>query len=245
MALNTYTPVIAMIILFLLVFWGSKRILERMHFTPTQSRLKRFFEQDITVRDDPFKLPRQTLILPNKNASQRFFYPYWQRYRHIHRQKQLLKDLPDAMDLLCVCMEAGLAIDAALVKVAQEMRHHKSPLGQELEYLSIALLAGLSKEAALRQFAQKIGGTEAHALVSMLIQAERFGTSIMLSLRVHADMMREQRRLKSQEDASKIGLKLLLPLVFCHLPALFIVLLGPACIQLYRTLSPLWEVATN
>jgi hypothetical protein len=239
MVFNTYTPVIALITLFLLVFWGSKRILELLYRTPTQSRLKKFFERDIGERDEPLKPQKQTLILPDKHASQRFFYQYWQRYQHIYRQKSLLKELPDALDLLCVCMEAGLAMDAALVKVAQEMQHHKSPLGEELEYLSISLLAGLSKETALRQFAQKTGGAEIHTLVSMLIQAERFGTSIMLSLRVHADMMREQRRLKSQEDASKIGLKLLLPLVFCHLPALFIVLLGPACIQLYRTLSPL------
>jgi hypothetical protein len=245
MAFHSYSTVITLIALFLLVFWGSQSFFQRSYSSPTQLRLKKLLEQRFGLRHPQPKSNKQVLMLAEVKPSHRFIDQQWKRYQHFFRQHALLKDLPDALDLLCVCMEAGLALDAALVKVAQEMRHHKRPLGQELEYLSVSLLAGLSKEIALRQFANKIGGTEIHTLVSLLIQAERFGTSIVASLRVHADMMREQKRLKSQEDASKIGLKLLLPIVFCHLPALFIILLGPACIQLYRTLSPLWDVATN
>jgi len=245
MAFHSYSTVITLIVLFLFVFWGSQRLFQRSFLSPTQLRLKKLLEQRFGLRHLQAKSQKQVLILAETKPSRHFIDQQWQRYQHFFRQHALLKDLPDALDLLCVCMEAGLAMDAALVKVAQEMRQHKSPLGQELEYLSVSLLAGLSKEIALRQFANKIGGTEIHTLVSLLIQAERFGTSIVASLRVHADMMRDQRRIKAQEEASKIGLKLLLPIVFCHLPALFIILLGPACIQLYRTLLPLWGASTE
>lgn len=233
--------VIAFILLFLLVFWSCLSILNGRQIRHSQSRIKMLSETESErIAFGAKGGQKQQIRLSESKPTQSFILQQWRSYNRLYRQKRLLKDLPDALDLLCVCMEAGLSMEAALVKVAHEMAHHKSALGKELDYLSESLAAGLAKDKALRQFAQKIGGTEVHQLVSLLIQAERFGTSIVLSLRVHADMLREQMRLKAQENASKVGLKLLLPLVFCHLPCLFIVLLGPAGIQLYRTLSPLW-----
>lgn len=154
------------------------------------------------------------------------------------RQRSIFEDFPDALDLLTVCVEAGLGLDAAIMKVADEM-HLKSPaISEELQLLLLELRAGQGKEAALKNLALRTGVEEVDGLVAMLIQAERFGTSMGDSLRVHSENLRLKRRLRAEEAAGKIALKLLFPLIFCIFPTLMLVLLGPAVIQVMRVLLP-------
>jgi len=155
------------------------------------------------------------------------------------RQREIFEVFPNALDLMTVCIEAGLAIDAALMRVADEMRHKSQALGEELHLVTLELRAGASKEKALRNLAMRTGVEDVDALVAMLIQAERFGTSIADSLRVHADMLRTKRRQRAEEAAAKIALKLLFPLIFCIFPSMLLVLLGPAFIRIYRVLLPI------
>lgn len=154
------------------------------------------------------------------------------------RQRDIFETFPDAMDLMLVCVEAGLGLDAALAKVAEEIRLKSKVLADELHLVTLELRAGSSKERALRNLAMRTGVAEVDTLVAMLVQADRFGTSVGDSLRVHAEDLRTKRRLRAEEAAAKIPLKLLFPLIFCIFPSLLLVLLGPAFIQIYRILIP-------
>ena len=133
-------------------------------------------------------------------------------------------------------MEAGLSLERALIKVAGEIHIKSMTLAQELQLVLMEMRAGFTKEKALRNFALRSGVEDVDTLVAMLIQSERFGTSMGTSLRVHSDNLRSKRRLMAEESAARIGLKLLFPLIFCIFPTLLMVLLGPACIQIARTL---------
>jgi tight adherence protein C len=154
------------------------------------------------------------------------------------RKREIFENFPDAIDLMTVCVEAGLGLDAAMVRVAGEMEMTSLPLASELHLVTLELRAGATKEKALRNLALRAGVDEVDALVAMLIQADRFGTSIADSLRVHADTLRTKRRLRAEEAAAKIPIKLLFPLIFCIFPSMLLVLLGPAMIHIYRILFP-------
>lgn len=154
------------------------------------------------------------------------------------RQRELFESFPDAIDLMTVCIEAGLGLDAAMVRVGEEMRLRSKTLADELHMVSLELRAGRTREQALRNLALRTGVEEIDALVSMLVQADRFGTSIAASLRVHSDTLRVTRRLRAEEAAAKIALKLLFPLIFFIFPSLLLVLMGPAFINIYRVLLP-------
>lgn len=154
------------------------------------------------------------------------------------RQRDIFESFPDALDLMTVCVEAGLAMDAALGRVANEIGLKSLVLAEEMQLVTLELRAGSSKEKALRNFAMRTGVEDVNALVTMLIQAERFGTSIADSLRVQSEQLRTKRRQRAEEQAAKIALKLLFPLIFFIFPSLLVVLLGPAILQLYRGLLP-------
>jgi tight adherence protein C len=158
------------------------------------------------------------------------------------RKREIFETIPDALDLLTVCVEAGLSLERALVKVATEIHIKSVILAQELQLVLMEMRAGFSKEKALRNFSLRIGVDDIDALVAMLIQSERFGTSIGDALRVYSDNLRSKRRVIAEEAAAKIGLKLLFPLIFCIFPTLLMVLLGPAGIKIMRTFS---NVLTN
>lgn len=155
------------------------------------------------------------------------------------RQRRILEDFPDALDLMTVCVEAGLGLDAALLRVATELEPTSPVLSEELHLVNLELRAGNSKEKALRNLALRTGVEDVDTLVAMLIQAERFGTSVADSLRVHSDSLRTKRRLRAEEAAAKIPVKLLFPLIFCIFPSMLVVLLGPAFIKLLRVFIPL------
>lgn len=154
------------------------------------------------------------------------------------RQLEIFETFPDATDLMLVCVEAGLSLDAALARVADEIRLKSQALADELHLVTLELRAGESKEMALRNLALRTGVDAVDSLVAMLVQTDRFGTSIGDSLRVYADDLRTKRRLRAEEAAAKIPLKLLFPLVFFIFPTLLLVLLGPAFIQVYRVMLP-------
>lgn len=152
------------------------------------------------------------------------------------RRREIFENIPDALDLLTVCVEAGLSMERALSKVAAEIHIKSLALAQELQLVLMEMRAGFTKERALRNLAMRTGVEDMDALVAMLVQSERFGTSMGDSLRVHADNLRQKRSVLAEEEAAKVGVKLLFPLIFCMFPALMLVLLGPAGIQISRVL---------
>lgn len=155
-----------------------------------------------------------------------------------HRQRELFENFPDALDLMRVCVEAGLGLDAAIARVGDEMRLKSEALYEELHLLSLELRAGAARDKALRNLAMRMGLPEVDALVSMLVQADRFGTSVSESLRVHSESLRVKRKMRAEEAAAKVPVKLLFPLIFCIFPSLLVVLLGPAFIRIMRILLP-------
>jgi len=160
------------------------------------------------------------------------------RRRIAHRKREIFESFPDAIDLITVCVEAGLGLDAALARVGEEM-HVKSPiLGEELHLVNLELRAGSSRERALRNLALRTGVEEIDTLVAMLVQSDRFGTSVAESLRGHADSLRTKRRQRAEEAAAKIAIKLLFPLIFFIFPSMLLVLLGPAFIGIHNILLP-------
>lgn len=168
-----------------------------------------------------------------------YFLPnLWLMWRIRNRQREIFESFPDALDLMTVCVEAGLALDAALVRVGEEMRLKSITLAEELHLVSLEMRAGSSRERALRNLALRTGVAEIDSLVALLVQSDRFGTSVADSLRVHSDGLRTKRRLRAEEAAAKIAVKLLFPLIFCIFPALMLVLLGPSFITIFRVLFP-------
>lgn len=159
------------------------------------------------------------------------------RWQLARRRHALFMAFPDAMDLLRVCVQAGLGLDAAIERVGREMRLASPILSEEWRLTGLELRAGASRAQALRHMAERVGLPEIDAMVTMLIQADRFGTRMADALQVHADALRSQRRLRAEEAAAKLPVKLLIPLVFCIFPALLTVMLGPVGISLYRHLS--------
>lgn len=154
------------------------------------------------------------------------------------RQREIFENFPDALDLMTVCVEAGLGTEAAMMRVAKDMQVKSPALGDEMRLVNLELRAGSDRERALRNLAFRTGVDEIDGFVTMISQAERFGTSIAASLRIQSDLLRTRRRQRAEEAAAKIALKLLFPLIFCIFPSLMVVLMGPAMIQVYRVLLP-------
>jgi tight adherence protein C len=179
------------------------------------------------------------LLLLCVSATVGYYLPnLWLSSTARRRQRDIFENLPDALDLLTVCVEAGLSLERALVKVSGEIHIKSMVLAQELQLVLMEMRAGFSKEKALRNLALRSGVEDVDTLVAMLIQSERFGTSMGDSLRVHSDNLRGKRSLLAEEAAAKIALKLLFPLIFCVFPTLMLVLMGPAVIEVYRVLVP-------
>lgn len=155
------------------------------------------------------------------------------------RQQKISRSLPDAIDLLVVCVEAGLGLNAALQRVGRELELVEPVLSNEMAITNREIRAGKPRDEALRNLGDRTGVDDIKSLVAMLIQSDRFGTSIASSLRVFADSMRTKRRQRAEEMVSKASIKLIFPLLLFIFPALLIVLLGPAIITLYRALDQL------
>jgi tight adherence protein C len=162
----------------------------------------------------------------------------WLRNMITKRKERLVNGFPDALDLMVVCVEAGLGLDQAIYRVGNEVKQGHPDLGEEFILLNLELRAGLSREQALRNLVNRTDLEDIRSLVALLIQTDRFGTSIGLALRVHSDSMRLKRRLKAEEKGAMLPVKLMIPLILFIFPALMVVIIGPGVINLMRNLLP-------
>jgi tight adherence protein C len=153
------------------------------------------------------------------------------------RKKQIQNGLPDALDLLIVSLEAGLALDQAILKCSEELALSYPALAHEFSMINIETRAGKPRLEALKNFSRRTQVDDARALVTMLVQTDRFGTSVAQALRTHAEESRIKRRQRAEEKAAKLSVKLIFPLVFCLLPAFFVVVVGPALIKFVEFFS--------
>jgi tight adherence protein C len=158
---------------------------------------------------------------------------YWLTYAVKQRQDRILRSIPDAMDLLVLCVEAGLGFDAAMLNVARDMRTVHADLSHELMLVNRRVNAGMTREEALRALYSRTGVEELRVLVQNLIQADRLGTSVAKVLRVYSDTLRRKRRQRAEKRAATAALKMTIPLAGLILPALFVVILGPAMMRIY------------
>ena len=154
-------------------------------------------------------------------------------------QAKIRRGLPDVLDLMVICIEAGQSLDQATIRTAEELRTAQPAISDELGVVVLEQRAGRERTAAWRQFAERTAVDTVRNLVSVLVQSEKFGTSIAKTLRVHADTLRTQRRQKVEEQAAKTSVKLVFPLVFFIFPALFVVTLGPAIIVIQESFKTL------
>lgn len=157
------------------------------------------------------------------------------------RQHRIRLALADALDLLVVSVEAGLGLDQALTRVGSELTFAYPELAAELRLINIELRAGKSRPEALRNLADRTGVDDLSSLVTMLIQTDKFGTSVAQALRVYSDTLRTKRRQRAEEAAAKTGVKMVFPLVFCIFPAIWVVTIGPAAIKFVQVLFPIVE----
>ncbi len=162
----------------------------------------------------------------------------WLRNMIGKRKERLVNGFPDALDLMVVCVEAGLGLDQAIFRVGNEVKQGHPELGEEFILLNLELRAGLSREQALRNLVNRTDLEDIRSLVALLIQTDRFGTSIGQALRVHSDSMRLKRRLKAEEKGAMLPVKLMIPLILFIFPALMVVIVGPGVINLMRNLLP-------
>ncbi|NMM20009.1 MAG: type II secretion system F family protein [Rhodoferax sp.] len=154
------------------------------------------------------------------------------------RQRELQEAFPDAIDLITICVEAGLGLDAAMNRAGEEMALRSQVLADELNLVALERRVGSTRESALNNFALRTGVDDIAAFVTLLLQTEHFGTNVADSLRILSETMREHRKVRAEEAAAKIPLKLLFPLIFLMFPSLFLVLMGPAVMSVYRVLLP-------
>jgi len=159
---------------------------------------------------------------------------FWLAQKVDQRRTLIRNGLPDAIDLLIVCIEAGSGIDQALARVAEELAIAYPALARELDMVGSEMRAGKPRMEAFKNFAERTKIDDVRSLVAMLVQTDRFGTSLGQALRTHAETSRTKRRQRAEEKAAKLGVKLLFPLVFCLFPAFYLVVLGPSVLRIFR-----------
>ena len=164
---------------------------------------------------------------------------FYVRRRLRARQKEVQLALADMLDMLVVCVEAGLGLNQALVRVADEIDHVSPVMSEHLAMVNLEMRAGTPRDEALKNLADRTGLPDIRSLVSMMIQTDRFGTSVADALRVHSETMRTKRRQRAEEAAAKTTIKLVFPLVLFVFPAMFVVVIGPSAIAIFRTFSKL------
>jgi tight adherence protein C len=164
-----------------------------------------------------------------------YLVPYILQYITTRRQDRIDKALPDVLDLLIVCMEAGLSLQATINRVSDEVKGISFEIYKELQVTNAELRTGINREVALKNMGERAGAQSVKALVGLMIQSDRMGASIVQSLRTHASFLRVQRSQKAEEKAAKIPVKILFPMLLFIFPAIFTVVLGPAAIQITKS----------
>ena len=162
---------------------------------------------------------------------------FWLRYKMNKRQLEIFHDLPDLLDLMTVCVESGLSMDGAMIRINEDEQFKKSPLAKEMKIATNEVQAGKPRLEALRDMGERTMVSDLKDFAAMLIQTEKLGTSLAQSLRVFSDSLRTIRRQRAEEAAAKTAIKLLFPLVFFIFPALLLVILGPAVIRIMKLFS--------
>ena len=165
------------------------------------------------------------LVAPNR----------WLERRVARRQKRLRDGFPEALDMLVICVEAGLGLTSAIARVAEELKYSQPQLAAELGIVNAEMRTGVDREVALENLNARTGLVEIRGLVSLLVQTLRFGTGVADSLRVYASEFRDQRMQAAEERAGKIGTKLIFPLILCEFPAFFLIAIGPAALRIMES----------
>jgi tight adherence protein C len=161
----------------------------------------------------------------------------WVDYQRKRRQTELRRALPDAVDMLVLCVEAGLSLSAALQRVTAELQIAHPALAREMNIILREVQLGLSVGEAMKKFGERCGLDEVRELAAVLLQSERYGTASVKALRLHSETCRQQRQQRAEERAQKAAVKILFPTLLCIFPAIFIVILGPAAYQIVAMLS--------
>jgi tight adherence protein C len=183
-----------------------------------------------------------TLLMIAAGAFLGYLLPMRYLMIRIGRRKHAIeRGLPNALDLMVVCVESGLGLDQTTLQVAQDLRSAYPQICEEFAVMNLEMRAGKRRAEALRNLADRTGVDDLKKLVAVLIQTDRFGTSIAATLRGHADYMRTMARQRAEEVAAKLAVKLVFPIFFCVLPSLFVVTVGPVLVRLVRDLFPMFE----
>ena len=186
--------------------------------------------------------PMMKIMLMVTGCSSGWILPRFILEKKVARRQEILRlSLPDALDLLVVSVEAGLGLDQAIQHVAKELQVSHPQLSEEMQLVMLEMRAGKRRSDALRNFADRTGEDEIRKLVAILIQNDRFGTSMGESLRTHSDFMRIARRQQAEERAGKVGVKLVFPIFFFILPSMLIVAAGPGILQIFKHLFPMMK----
>ena len=210
------------------IFWGARALCAAL--------MPAFVFFGILVADKKI-MPLHILLILLVVAAVGFYIPEVILDMRIRwRKEQIVRGFPDALDLLVVCVEAGMGIDAAINRVAEEIRLSSPVLSDEFRQLNLELRAGKSRADSLRNLGTRTDVEEVRSFATLLIQTDRFGTSVAQALRVHSDAMRTQRYHKAEELAAKLPVKLMFPLILFIFPAIIVVIIGPAAIQIYQTI---------
>ncbi|MEW6327509.1 MAG: type II secretion system F family protein [Thermodesulfobacteriota bacterium] len=181
----------------------------------------------------------QAILLSLLGAAFGFYLPdLWLKVKIVRRKEKIVHGLPDALDLLVICVEAGLGVDAAIDRVEKEIGLANPVLGEEFRLIGLELRAGAGRARALKNLAIRTDLEEVSSLAALLVQSERFGLGIAQALRVHSDSMRAKRYQKAEEIAGKLPVKLLFPLILFIFPIIFIILAGPGVIRIIRAVLP-------
>ncbi len=166
-----------------------------------------------------------------------FYLPeIWLQQKTEKRKERMFKGLPDALDLLIVCVEAGMGLDSAINRIGQELKSSYPDLSQEFSRMNLEMRAGKSRQDALRNMSLRTGIAEMNSLVTLLIQTDKFGTSVSTALTVFSESFRTKRFQMAEEIAAKLPVKILIPLILFIFPSLFVAILGPAAITIYRNI---------
>lgn len=190
--------------------------------------------------------PVLKIVLPLGSAAMGYSLPAFILGKLAKRRKDNIRfALPDALDLLVICTEAGCGLDQAVLNVSRDLKHVHPEMGEELGFVNMEVMAGKSRADALRNLARRTDEEEMKKLVAILIQTDKFGTSVGEALRTQSDFLRIRRRQEAEERAGKVGVKLVFPIFFFCLPSLVIVTAGPGMLQLFTQMIPAMNAATH
>ncbi|MGA3043142.1 MAG: type II secretion system F family protein [Bryobacteraceae bacterium] len=196
----------------------------------------------IVFRDSITANPVLRIVLPVAATGAGYWIPGFLLERKVSkRQERLRLSLPDGLDLMVVSVEAGLGLDQAIQNVGRELAVAHPELSDELSLVNLEMRAGKRRAEALRNLAQRTGESELRKLTAILIQSDRFGTSMAEALRTHSEFMRIRRRQEAEERAAKVGVKLVFPIFFFILPSIMVVAAGPGILQVFKYLFPMMK----